>query len=77
VPHVQGGRTYDINFTSSRFGVGNNPQTYRVVTARSYHPNGVNAVFLDSSVRFVASNIAQVAWRALGTRGGGEASGDN
>lgn len=73
IPYVQGGKTYDINFTSSRFGVGNNPQTYRVVTSRSYHPGGVNAVLLDSSVRFSPNSTSQTVWRALGTKAGGEA----
>lgn len=45
---------------------------YRVVTARSYHTGGVNAVLLDGSVRLVSSSITREIWRALGTRSGGE-----
>lgn len=73
VGHLHGGQQYDIDFTSSRFGPNTNRQTYRVVTARSYHPGGVNTLMLDGSVRFTKSTIAQAVWRALGTRGGGEA----
>ena len=46
--------------------------TYAAITARSYHPGGVNALFGDGSVRFVKSSINGVTWRALGTIGGGE-----
>ena len=46
---------------------------YLAITARSYHPGGVNALFMDGSVRFVANAISQSTWRALGTRNGGEA----
>jgi prepilin-type N-terminal cleavage/methylation domain-containing protein/prepilin-type processing-associated H-X9-DG protein len=40
--------------------------------ARSYHPGGVNACFVDGSVHFMKSSIALTVWQALGTRGGGE-----
>ena len=43
-----------------------------LATARSDHPGGVNVVMGDGSVRFVVDTIAQAAWRALGTRAGGE-----
>ena len=40
--------------------------------ARSYHPGGVNTVFVDGSVHFITNSISQTTWRALGTRNGGE-----
>jgi prepilin-type processing-associated H-X9-DG protein len=40
--------------------------------ARSYHNGGVNALFMDGSVRFVTNAITRDTWRALGTRNGGE-----
>ncbi|HEX4590966.1 MAG TPA: DUF1559 domain-containing protein, partial [Gemmataceae bacterium] len=49
---------------------------YAAVTARSYHPSGVNALLLDGSVRFITDAIPQPTWRALGTRNGGEPVGD-
>jgi prepilin-type N-terminal cleavage/methylation domain-containing protein/prepilin-type processing-associated H-X9-DG protein len=67
------GKTFDIDFSSARFGPNTPRQTYRVVTARSYHPGGVNALLLDGSTRFVSSTIAQSVWRSFGTRAGGEA----
>jgi prepilin-type N-terminal cleavage/methylation domain-containing protein/prepilin-type processing-associated H-X9-DG protein len=42
------------------------------ITARSYHPAGVNAMFGDGSVKFIKDSINGVAWRSLGTIGGGE-----
>ncbi len=46
--------------------------TYAAVTARSYHPGGVNALFADGSVHFLKSTVSQPTWRALGTIAGGE-----
>ena len=42
--------------------------TYGAVTARSYHPGGLNSLLLDGSVRFIKSTIALPVWRALGTK---------
>ncbi len=41
--------------------------TYAAVTARSYHPNGVNVLMGDGSVRFIQDSVNPVIWRALGT----------
>jgi prepilin-type N-terminal cleavage/methylation domain-containing protein/prepilin-type processing-associated H-X9-DG protein len=46
--------------------------TYAAITARSYHPGGVNVLLADGSVRFVKSTIAGPTWRALGSIAGGE-----
>ena len=43
-----------------------------IVTARSNHPGGANALMADGSVRFVKSSIGREAWRGLGTRNGDE-----
>ena len=45
---------------------------YGAITARSYHPGGVNALFGDGSVRFIKSSVDGMTWRALGTIAGGE-----
>ena len=45
------------------------------LSARSYHPGGVNAAFADGSNRFIADNISPQTWNALGTRAGGEVVG--
>jgi prepilin-type N-terminal cleavage/methylation domain-containing protein len=73
---ISGGQTYDVDFTSRREGKTANVPTYSVVTARSFHTGGVNAVFMDGSVHFVSQSISQTTWRALGTRSGGEVVGD-
>lgn len=70
--YTASGITYDVDFTSARVSPSAPRHGYRVVTARSFHPGGVNALLLDGSVRFVGSTIARDTWRAIGTRSGGE-----
>lgn len=48
------------------------PTTWGIVTARSMHHGGVNALAADGSTRFVKETIARNVWRGLGTRNGGE-----
>lgn len=72
VPFINSGFTYDVDFTSRREGKTANLPTYSAVTARSFHPGGVNALMMDGSVRFIRDTIQQSTWRALGTRAGGE-----
>ena len=42
------------------------------LTASSYHSGGVNAGFLDGSVRFIKDGINQAAWWGISTYAGGE-----
>ncbi len=72
VLYTVAGVAYDVDFTSARVSPTAPRQAYRVVTARSFHANGVNALLLDGAVRFVSSSIARDTWRAIGTRAGGE-----
>ena len=45
-------------------------------TARSLHPGGVNVLFADGSVHFIANEIDMDIWRALGSIDGGETVGE-
>jgi prepilin-type N-terminal cleavage/methylation domain-containing protein/prepilin-type processing-associated H-X9-DG protein len=50
----------------------NTVPTSGMVTARSWHPGGVNVLMGDGSLRFVKESISRPVWRGLGTRNGGE-----
>jgi prepilin-type N-terminal cleavage/methylation domain-containing protein/prepilin-type processing-associated H-X9-DG protein len=43
------------------------------MAARSFHPGGVNVLFVDGHVQFVKDGVALTAWRAIASRSGGEA----
>jgi prepilin-type N-terminal cleavage/methylation domain-containing protein/prepilin-type processing-associated H-X9-DG protein len=60
----------DVDLNSSREKLGR--PSFAAVTARSYHPGGVNVLMGDGSVRFVKSTINGWTWRALGSVAGGE-----
>jgi prepilin-type N-terminal cleavage/methylation domain-containing protein/prepilin-type processing-associated H-X9-DG protein len=49
------------------------PSYPRLMGARSWHTNGVNAAMCDGSVRFIPNNISFAVWQALGSSKGGEA----
>jgi prepilin-type N-terminal cleavage/methylation domain-containing protein/prepilin-type processing-associated H-X9-DG protein len=71
VPYMSDGIEYDIDFTSQQEGRSLTTPTYASVTARSYHPGGVNVVMMDGSVRTVNNDINSDLWRALGSRHAG------
>jgi prepilin-type N-terminal cleavage/methylation domain-containing protein/prepilin-type processing-associated H-X9-DG protein len=60
----------DIDINSKREKTGG--PTFAAITARSYHPGGVNALMGDGSVRFVKESVDGWVWRAMGTAQGGE-----
>lgn len=75
VPYTTGGITYDADFNSwqeGRNGSAGQP-TYAIITSRSFHSGGVQSALVDGSVRFIPQTIELQVWRALATRGGGEA----
>ena len=49
-----------------------NPDSFNhaAVSARSNHPGGVHAGFMDGSVRFVKNSVSLSVWRAAATRAG-------
>src|SRR5262245_39047896 len=46
------------------------------LAARSFHPAGVNVVLGDGSVKFANNNVAEVVWRAVGSKGAGDTVSD-
>ena len=43
-----------------------------MVAASSYHPGGVNVLFMDGSVHFIKNSVNFMAWYAIATPAGGE-----
>jgi prepilin-type N-terminal cleavage/methylation domain-containing protein/prepilin-type processing-associated H-X9-DG protein len=60
----------DLDINGQREKVGG--PTFAAITARSYHPGGVNVLLGDGSVRFVKTTVNGTTWRALSTVAGGE-----
>ncbi len=46
--------------------------TQTMVAASSYHPGGVNVLFMDGSVHFLKNSVNFMAWYAIATPGRGE-----
>ena len=46
--------------------------TVTMVGTSSYHPGGVNVLFMDGSVRFVKNGVSYQTWYALATPHGSE-----
>lgn len=73
VPFVdENGIAYDVDWTNQQEGNSETARTYAAITARSFHPGGVNSTRGDGSVAFDSDNISLIVWRALSTRNGGE-----
>lgn len=75
VPHENGGKQYDIDWTNAREGKHETARTYAAVTARSYHAGGiVNVVRMDASAGPISGDIDLLVWRAATTRSGREST---
>jgi len=72
VPYTQGNVLYDVDFISRGESMTSPVPTYAAVTSRSYHPGIVQVALMDGSVRIVANSVEMNAWRAFGSRDGGE-----
>lgn len=66
------GLIYDIDMNSQKEGNSSTQPSYAAITARSYHPGGVDVSLLDGSVHFASDDIDRIVWRGMSTRAGGE-----
>lgn len=46
------------------------------ILARSYHTGGVHAIMADGAIRFISNNIDTTVFQNLGSRAGGEVTGE-
>ena len=76
IPYTSAGTNYDIDITSMRDGESTTLPTYAAIIARSFHTGLVQVSLMDGSARAVSNNIDLKVWRALGTRAGGEVTGE-
>lgn len=77
VPHVSGGTTYDVDFTSCREEkTGCTGPTYAAVTSRSHHVGMVHSLMADGAVKAISDTIDAGTWARLGSREDGEVLGD-
>jgi prepilin-type processing-associated H-X9-DG protein len=67
-----GGSEFDVNITPVDPGKGDMER--RVFTG-SMHPNGMNVLLCDGSVRFITAKTEAAVWRKMTTRAGGEVIG--
>jgi hypothetical protein len=75
VPYANGGKTYDVDYTSAEEGDSAIDITYASVTSRSYHTGIVNCLLMDGSVHTANNTIDLNTWRNLGTRNDGNVVG--
>jgi prepilin-type N-terminal cleavage/methylation domain-containing protein/prepilin-type processing-associated H-X9-DG protein len=63
---------YTPNFTAfdccNNCGFPGGDSEESIITARSYHPGGVNVLMGDGQVRFVGDGVDRAVWRAIATR---------
>jgi prepilin-type N-terminal cleavage/methylation domain-containing protein len=76
IPHSVAGIEYDIDVVSWREGTTNTRVTYAALPARSFHEGIVHALLVDGSVRSISENLDRIVWQRLGTRAGGEVTGE-
>lgn len=65
----------NISWTNFREGGDISRPTFAAIVARSLHPSGVNAAYMDGSIHKIAELIDVQVWQALSTRGGEEVIG--
>ena len=73
---TNGGKQYDVDYTSYREGTHLTNATYAAVTSRSHHVGIVNAAMMDGSVHSFSDTISLTVWRSLSTRTGREVVGE-
>ncbi len=69
---VVNGEEVIVDWTNMQEGKSAEVPTFAAVTARAYHPTGLNAAMMDGSVQYIPNGISLRTWRALSTRHQGD-----
>lgn len=76
VEHMDGGISYDVDYTSCREDQSCNTFVRAAVTARSHHEGMVQVLLMDGATRAISENIDAGVWRNLGARNDGNVLGE-
>ena len=72
-PLISFGQYYNHFLTPNVRDCYNGRMTHRkVVSAKSYHPGGVNVLMADGSTHFFSDHVSLEVWRAIATRDGND-----
>ncbi len=72
IPYADGGRTFDIDYTSEEEADSATDSTFAAIGSRSYHQGLVTCVLMDGSVHTITDSIELKTWRNLAARNDGE-----
>ncbi len=76
VPYMNGGKLFDVDYTSEEEGDSLTNTTFASVVSRSFHTGTVNCVIMDGSVHTISQTIDLKTWQNLAVRNDGQVLGE-